>query len=168
MGSFSCIFFLRQLHLNFYLHYFINIALKYLHFWSRIFRLARTCDIGIKTIGAKWLKKLMSWCQKDTLKSCTSVFPCTNQSRGISCRVCKNLAFLHVVLIDTFFFFRFWFRFNGPSRLFHSFWAESIARWCENGRSPRKTTWPPTSRTWLVSQVTQARLKPTAVRWQAI
>ena len=30
-----------------------------------------------------------------------------------------------------------------PSSLFHSFWAESIARWGENGRSPRKTTWPP-------------------------
>ena len=24
----------------------------------------------------------------------------------------------------------------GPSRLFHSFWAESIVRWGENGRSP--------------------------------
>ena len=27
----------------------------------------------------------------------------------------------------------------------HSFWAESIVRWGENGRSPRKKTWPPAS-----------------------
>ena len=52
--------------------------------------------------------------------------------------------------------------------LFHSFWAEPIIRLGENGRSLRKTTWPPASRTWLDSLVTQARLKPTAVRWQAI
>ena len=44
-------------------------------------------------------------------------------------------------------------RFYGPSNLFHSFWAESIIRWGENGRSPRKTTWPPASRTWLVSRL---------------
>ena len=25
----------------------------------------------------------------------------------------------------------------------YSFWAKSIVRWGENGRSPRKTTWPP-------------------------
>ena len=39
------------------------------------------------------------------------------------------------------------FRFNDQSRLFHSFWAEPIARWVEDGRSPRKTTWPPASGT---------------------
>ena len=37
------------------------------------------------------------------------------------------------------------FRFYGPSRLFHSFWAESIVRWGNTGRSPRKNTWPPAS-----------------------
>ena len=36
-------------------------------------------------------------------------------------------------------FFFFWFGFYGPSRLFHSFWAESIERWGENGRFLRKT-----------------------------
>ena len=60
------------------------------------------------------------------------------------------------------------FGFYGPSRLFHSFWAQSIVRWGENGRSPRKTTWPPASRTWLVQHVTWARLEPTAVRWRAM
>ena len=56
------------------------------------------------------------------------------------------------------------------SRLFHSFWfwAESIVRWGENRRSPRKTTWPPATRTWLVSYVTRAKLEPIAVRWQVI
>ena len=33
--SFSCIFFLRTLYLNFHMHYCINITLKYLHFRSR-------------------------------------------------------------------------------------------------------------------------------------
>ena len=51
------------------------------------------------------------------------------------------------------------FGFYGPLRLFHSFWAESILRWGKNERSPRKTTWPPASRTWLVSHVTRARLR---------
>ena len=58
--------------------------------------------------------------------------------------------------------------FYGLSRLFHSFWVESIVRWGENGISPRKNTWPPASRTWIVSHVTRARLEPTAVRWRAI
>ena len=53
------------------------------------------------------------------------------------------------VFVVMFDFFLFWF--YGSSRLFHSFWAESIVRWDENGRSPRKTTWPPASRTWLIS-----------------
>ena len=60
------------------------------------------------------------------------------------------------------------FGFNGPSRRFPSFRAESIERWGENWRSLRKTTWPPTSRTWLVSDVTRAKLDSTAVRWPAI
>ena len=64
-------------------------------------------------------------------------------------------------LQNIFFFFGFY----GPSRLFHSFWAESVVRWGENVRSPRKTTWPPASRTLLVSHVTRARLEPTAMRW---
>ena len=45
-------------------------------------------------------------------------------------------------------------------KFFHSFWAESIVRWGENRRSPRKTIWPPTSRTWLVSHMTRARSNP--------
>ena len=52
------------------------------------------------------------------------------------------------------------------SRLFHPLWAKSVVRWGKNGRSPRKTTWPPASRTWFVSHVTRDRLKPTAMRWQ--
>ena len=55
-----------------------------------------------------------------------------------------------LLYIDRFFLFLF--GFYGPSKLFHSFWAESIIRWGENGRSQRKTTWPPASRTWLVSR----------------
>ena len=51
-----------------------------------------------------------------------------------------------------YFFVFFLFGFYGPSRIFHSFWAESIERWGKKGRSPRKTTWPPVSRTWTVSQ----------------
>ena len=52
----------------------------------------------------------------------------------------------------------------GQSRLFHSFLAVSVVRWGENGRSPRiQNTWPPASRSWLVSHVTRARLEPTAV-----
>ena len=53
-----------------------------------------------------------------------------------------------------------------PPRSFHSFWAESIVRWSENGRSPRKNTWPLARRTWLVSLIL-ARLEPTVVRWWA-
>ena len=34
----------------------------------------------------------------------------------------------------------FWFFYYGQSRLFHSVWAESVIRWGENGRSPRKIT----------------------------
>ena len=34
MDSFSCIHFLRKLYLNFHMHYYINITLKY-HFRSR-------------------------------------------------------------------------------------------------------------------------------------
>ena len=35
------------------------------------------------------------------------------------------------------------FGFYSLSRLFHSFWAKIIISWGENGRSPRKKTWPP-------------------------
>ena len=79
----------------------------------------------------------------------------------------------HFSLVFFFFFCGGWVGREGvgvysPSRLFHSFWAESIVRWGENGRSLRKTTWPPASRTWLVSHKTQASLEPTEVRWWAI
>ena len=36
------------------------------------------------------------------------------------------------------------------------------------GDPREKTSLPPTSRTWLVSHVTLAKLKPTEVRWRAI
>ena len=47
--------------------------------------------------------------------------------------------------------FFFIYDFYGPSRSFHSFWAKSIIRWGEYGRSPRKTTCP-----LGLSHVTQA------------
>ena len=43
--------------------------------------------------------------------------------------------------------------------------SRAIIRWGQNGRSQRKTIWPPASRSWLVLHVTRARLEPTAVRW---
>ena len=46
----------------------------------------------------------------------------------------------HCFSIAIFFF---WFGFYSPSRLFCSFSVESIVRWGENGRSPRKNTRPP-------------------------
>ena len=48
-------------------------------------------------------------------------------------------------------FIYFLFGFYGPSRLFLSFWAKSVIRWGENGRSLRKTTESPASRTLRVS-----------------
>ena len=57
--------------------------------------------------------------------------------------------------------FYFYFVGGGGELLIRWFWAESVLRWGQNGGSPRKTTSPPTSRTWLVSHVTQARLEPT-------
>ena len=73
----------------------------------------------------------------------------------------------HLLKSRKFFLFLFFlFGFYGLSRLFHSFWAESIITWSENERSPRKITWPPASRTWLVSHVNRTRLEPTAVRWR--
>ena len=52
-------------------------------------------------------------------------------------------------------YFFFLFGFYCLSSLFHTFWDKSIVRGGENGRSPRKTTWPATNRTWLVSHVTE-------------
>ena len=66
----------------------------------------------------------------------------------------------HLRTSNNFFSFGFY----RLSRLFHSFRAESIVCWGENGRSPKKTTCLPTSRTWLVSDVIQARVEPTTVR----
>ena len=57
-----------------------------------------------------------------------------------------------------------WFGFHGPSRLFHSSWAEPVDRWGGNETSLRKKKiWSPASRTWLVTHVTRARLEPQ--RW---
>ena len=47
-----------------------------------------------------------------------------------------------------FFYLFTWVKMSG---LFHSFWDESIVRQGKNMRSMRKTTWPPSSRTWLLS-----------------
>ena len=80
-------------------------------------------------------------------------------------QILANERWSYLYISFQFFFLFFLFEFYCPWRLFHSFWAESIARCGENRRSSRKTT---TSRTWLISHVTQARLKPTSVRWQAI
>ena len=63
---------------------------------------------------------------------------------------------------DSSYFSSFQFRLYCPSRLFHSFWEDGA----KNRRSLEKTPDPPTSRTWLVSNVTWARLEPTAVRWR--
>ena len=87
---------------------------------------------------------------------------CWNEKK-ISLMPLWNLSHVRKLVCFLLLFFG---RFYGPSRLFHSFWAESIIRWGENRISPRKTIWPSTSRTWLVSPVTQARLEPTAVRWR--
>ena len=65
------------------------------------------------------------------------------------------------------FWIFFLYGFYSPSKLFHSFWAESIVRWGENGRSPRKTTDHPQAELAL-SHMTRARLEPTAMRWPAI
>ena len=51
--------------------------------------------------------------------------------------------------------------------IFHLFWAESVVRCGENGRSLRKTPDHPQAELGL-SHVTRARLKPTVVRWQVI
>ena len=41
------------------------------------------------------------------------------------------------VVWSIFFYYYYLLWFYGPSRLFHSFWAESIIRWGEKGRSLR-------------------------------
>ena len=68
-----------------------------------------------------------------------------------------------IFLLQVWHFFIFWFGIYSLVRLFHSFWAKLIVKWGENGRSLRKNTWPPASRTWLVPHVTRARLEPTAL-----
>ena len=64
--------------------------------------------------------------------------------------ILKSISLMNIILCDFFLF-----GYYGPSRLFHSFWAESLVRYGENGRSP-KNTWPSASRTWLISHVTVA------------
>ena len=81
MDSFSCIHFLRKLYLNFQMHYYINIMLKYLHFkvktWQFGFYLRRWHwnvwrknvetfgGKASKTFGGKWHKNqtwlLQNW-----------------------------------------------------------------------------------------------------------
>ena len=84
-----------------------------------------------------------------------SILWANSEGSGVSVQMCRLAWFL-------FFLFGF------SIKIIFSFWAESIVKWGENGRSLRKTTWPPASRTWLVSHVTPARLEPRVVRWQAI
>ena len=76
-------------------------------------------------------------------------FGCPNDQRIF--RIFTVMSSVICFLLRLIFFL---FEFFGPSILCHSFWTESIVRWVENGISPRKTTWPPTSRTWLVLLVT--------------
>ena len=93
--------------------------------------------------------------------------PTTQRHASTNCKVfLYNLIHVPAATLQYLFSpFLFWFGFYGLSRLFHSFWAEPIARSGENGR---KTSWPLASRTWLVSHVTRARLEPTALRWRVI
>ena len=65
-----------------------------------------------------------------------------------------------IIQTDIYFFKLFLFTvflcvFYDPSSLFHPFWTESIVRWRKNVGFPRKTTWPPTNRNWLVSHGTR-------------
>ena len=62
----------------------------------------------------------------------TWLFPCLSMVLAF---------FFFFILFFFFFFFRF--RIYGLSRLFHSFWAESIVTCDKNGRSQRKTIWQP-------------------------
>ena len=59
MDSFSCMLFLHQQYLSVNMCYFVNLALNYLHFWSREVWLG--CDIDVVTFGGKWHKKPTSW-----------------------------------------------------------------------------------------------------------
>ena len=75
----------------------------------------------------------------------------TSQSMFRSCHDC-TFTCVTFTKLDFFFFFIWVLR---PTNIMWLTLSQVIVRWGENGRSPRKTTWPSASRTWLVSQVTQ-------------
>ena len=54
------------------------------------------------------------------------------------------------------------FGFTASQDYFTHFEPSQSLRWSKNGRSPRKNTWPPESRTWLVSLWPKKGLNP---RW---
>ena len=56
-----------------------------------------------------------------------------------------------------FYFFLIWAL--RPIKIISLILSKSVSRWGKNRRSRRKTTWSPTSRTWLVSHVHWARLE---------
>ena len=76
---------------------------------------------------------------------------------SISPKLCMYFTNRHLVSTATLpcmsmVVFDFLFGFYGPSRLYHSVSDGPIARWGANGRSSRKSTWTPASRTKLVSR----------------
>ena len=99
--SFSCTLFLRQFHLNFFMHYFIIIMLKYLHCSEEMFCSAPMYDIDVKTFGEKWCQnwynnvKKTPWHHACVVSSytprCKTTFPCTGQSCRNSSRVYKRI-----------------------------------------------------------------------------
>ena len=120
-----------------------------------------------KLFHSFWAESIQRWGEKGWSPRNTTGPP-ASRTWLVSHVTCLPRVLLASVACVGWFDFFFVCVFDGPSRLFHSLWAESIQRWGENGSSPRKTTGPPTSRTWLVSHVTGARLEPTAVRWRAL
>ena len=92
VDAFSRILFLWQLHLHFYVHYCINITLKCVHFVQEMLGFAPT-----ETFGEKWRNHWHHDVKKDIMTSCSrwcmATFPCTGQSRGNFCWVCKKMSF---------------------------------------------------------------------------
>ena len=80
--------------------------------------------------------------------------PCSNPARVF-------FFFFFFFYILSFLYLFFLFGFYGPSRLFHSFWAESIVRWGDESWD-KPPDHPRVER--LVSHVTRDRLESSAVR----
>ena len=97
MDSFSCTLFVQQLHLNFYVCYFINITLKYKHFLtpcsSRLLLKTLTCLTGNDVKNCCKISWRYAW-ESSYTPWCKMTLPCTSQSCGNSCRVCKKCTYL--------------------------------------------------------------------------